>query len=149
VEARLRIIAVGQQKITSALVCCVELILRDRRNLRLVRGRLGFLFYFLCEPGPDQNSDGQRECGGRNGVLTHLLLPQILKLISTDILKCRADHFNLTGRNPFDKAKTPRAEEPFARTIVAASQQRQSMRRRRRLFGATRGTVRSKIRVPI
>ena len=30
-------------------------------------------------------------------------------------------HFNLTGRNPFDKSKTPRAEERFERTIVAAS----------------------------
>jgi hypothetical protein len=56
-------------------------------------------------------------------------------LISTDMLECRADHFNLTGWNPFDKAKTPRAEELFARTIVAASQQRQSLRRSRRLFG--------------
>jgi hypothetical protein len=42
------------------------------------------------------------------------------------MLECRSDHFNLAGWNPFDKMKTPLAEEPFVRIIVAASQQNQS-----------------------
>jgi hypothetical protein len=44
------------------------------------------------------------------------------------MLECRADHFNLTGWNRFDKAKTQRGEGLFARTIVAASQQKRSVR---------------------
>ena len=47
IKARLGVIAVGQQKIVGVLVGGVELLLGDRRNLRLARCRLGFLFGLL------------------------------------------------------------------------------------------------------
>jgi hypothetical protein len=63
-KARLGIISVCQKKIIDVLVCRVELLLSDRRNHCLARGRLGFLFRLLRADGSYQETSNPRQNGG-------------------------------------------------------------------------------------
>ena len=75
IKARLRIIAVGQQKVAGALVSLVELILSDWRNCDVARRRLGVLFNFLRAGRHCQKTDNAKQSSARKGIFTHGATP--------------------------------------------------------------------------
>ncbi len=74
-KSRLGIIAIGQKKIVDVLVCCVELLLSNRRNRCLARRRLGFLLGFLRTDGPREQSSHAEQCGASNRKSIHVSAP--------------------------------------------------------------------------
>src|SRR3979411_2723229 len=63
-KARLVIMCVCEEKIIDALVCGVELLLSNRRNHCLPRGRLGFLLRLLRVGGSYQKTSNPKQNGG-------------------------------------------------------------------------------------
>jgi hypothetical protein len=102
-KARLRIVAVGQKKIIRALVCRVELVLRDRSNHRLARRRLGFLLNFLRADWSCQKTGNPEQSDACNSKSTHVLSP---RSGLAGELNARGLGRNLTRLVPFNKLET-------------------------------------------
>jgi hypothetical protein len=74
-EARLRVVRVGQQKITGVLIRRVELFLGNRRNLCLALRRLGILLDFLRADGPVKEPGHPEHSGASNIKSIHISRP--------------------------------------------------------------------------
>src|ERR1700761_1085420 len=108
IKTCLGVVTVGQQKVGRTLVGCVELLLSNWRNLRLVRPRLGFLLDFLRTGGRREQADSTAQCGASNRKSIHVSAPNIVVDVNRRILKkTRRLSSNLTLSDRFDKEKTP------------------------------------------